>query len=62
MTNPEFRAKYDGIFNNLNQQLSGYTEQAMSNSEFSNNFRQALTVAISSGMDPNDQSVLQTAL
>ena len=62
ITNPEFRAKYDGIFNNLNQQLSGYTEQAMSNSEFSNNFRQALTVAISSGMDPNDQSVLQTAL
>ena len=62
MINPEFKAKYDGIFNSLNQQLSGYTEQAMSNSEFSNNFRQALTVAISSGMDPNDQSVLQTAL
>lgn len=62
MTNPEFKAKYDGIFNSLNQQLSSYTEQAMSNSEFSNNFRQALTVAISRGMDPNDQSVLQTAL
>ena len=62
MTNPEFKAKYDGIFNSLNQQLSGYTEQAMSNSEFSNNFKQALTVAIGSGMDPNDQSVLQTAL
>lgn len=62
MTNPEFKAKYDGIFNSLNQQLSGYTEQAMSNSEFSNNFKQALAVAIGSGMDPNDQSVLQTAL
>lgn len=62
MTNPEFKAKYDGIFNSLNQQLSDYTEQAMSNSEFSDNFKQALTVAIGSGMDPNDQSVLQTAL
>lgn len=62
MTNPEFKAKYDGIFNSLNQRLSDYTEQAMSNSEFSDNFKQALTVAIGSGMDPNDQSVLQTAL
>ena len=62
MTNPEFKAKYDGIFNNLNKQLSDYTEQAMGNPEFSNNFRQALSVAVNSGMDPNDQSVLQTAL
>ena len=62
MTNPEFKAKYDGIFNNLNKQLSDYTEQAMSNPEFSDNFKQALSVAVRSGMDPNDQSVLQTAL
>lgn len=62
MTNPEFKAKYDGIFNNLNKRLSDYTEQAMGNPEFSNNFRQALSVAVNSGMDPNDQSVLQTAL
>lgn len=62
MANPEFKAKYDGIFNNLNKQLSDYTEQAMGNPEFSNNFRQALSVAVNSGMDPNDQSVLQTAL
>lgn len=62
MINPEFKAKYDGIFNNLNKRLSDYTEQAMGNPEFSNNFRQALSVAVNSGMDPNDQSVLQTAL